>query len=176
MRLSRLTATAAATATAIAILTGCGLAHHAAAPAARPAGSHAAAPAAPAARLHALAIRPAPADPSLAWLQSPGGQAQVTFNDDVDALAGALYIENYSPTTANHLAFEADARVVRAEAAEILATPALLPTTHRAGYIQMLDDFISVANLLQPGVGYGTTSQDYTAWFAALRASNIIVY
>jgi hypothetical protein len=29
-----------------------------------------------------------------------------------------------------------------------------------------------VANLLQPGAGYGTTPQDYTAWNAAMAASN----
>ena len=39
----------------------------------------------------------------------------------------------------------------------------------------MLNDFITVANLLQPGPEYGTTTQDYTAWYAALRASNITV-
>ena len=39
----------------------------------------------------------------------------------------------------------------------------------------MLDDFINLAGLLQPGVGYGTTAQDYTAWYTALRASNITV-
>jgi hypothetical protein len=40
----------------------------------------------------------------------------------------------------------------------------------------MLNDFITVANLLQPGPGYGTTPQDYTAWYQALHASNITVY
>ena len=39
----------------------------------------------------------------------------------------------------------------------------------------MLNDFITVANLLQPGPGYGTTTQDYTAWYTALRASNITI-
>jgi hypothetical protein len=39
----------------------------------------------------------------------------------------------------------------------------------------MLNDFIVVANLLQPGPGYGTTAQDTTAWYTALRASNITV-
>jgi hypothetical protein len=39
----------------------------------------------------------------------------------------------------------------------------------------MLNDFIAVANMLQPGPGYGTTAQDHTAWYAALRASNITV-
>jgi hypothetical protein len=99
----------------------------------------------------------------------------VTFNDDVDVLAAALEIESHSPTVANHVVFEADARVVRAQASKILATRALLPTVNRAPYKVMLNDFITVANLLQPGPGYGTTAQDDTAWYAALAASNIIV-
>jgi hypothetical protein len=109
------------------------------------------------------------------WLESAGGQAQVTFNNDVSTLAGDLEIEAHAPTAANHLAFEADARTVRAQADHILATPALLPAVHRAEYTTMLNDFITVANLLQPGPGYGTTPQDYTAWYAALHASNINV-
>jgi len=40
----------------------------------------------------------------------------------------------------------------------------------------MLNDFIIVANLLQPGPGYGTTPQDYTAWYTALQASNITIW
>jgi hypothetical protein len=150
----------------VALLSGCGLTHQAAARAAdtRPAS------------VHLLAARPAPApSPALAWLASAGGQAQVTFNDDVDTLAGALDIENQSATVANHLTFEADARAVRAQAATILADPALLPATGRAAYTAMLDDFITVANLLQPGPGYGTTAQDYAAWYTALRASDITV-
>jgi len=111
----------------------------------------------------------------MAWLESAGGQAQVTFNDDVASLAGALEIESHSPTVANHLVFEADARVVRKEARKILSTPALLPKVNRAAYKRMLKDFIVVANLLQPGPDYGTTAQDYTAWYAALNASNITV-
>jgi hypothetical protein len=39
----------------------------------------------------------------------------------------------------------------------------------------MLNDFITVANMLQPGPGYGTTAQDYTAWYTALRATDITV-
>jgi hypothetical protein len=40
----------------------------------------------------------------------------------------------------------------------------------------MLNDFITLANMLQPGAHYGTTAQDYcTAWYTALRASNITV-
>jgi hypothetical protein len=109
------------------------------------------------------------------WLASAGGQAQVTFNDDVDALAGDLVIESHSPTVANHLVFEADARVMRGEAQKILANPALLPTVNRAAYERMLNDFIVVANLLQPGPGYGTTAQDYAAWDVAMGASNINV-
>jgi hypothetical protein len=119
-------------------------------------------------------VRPT-ADPALVWLESAGGQTQVTFNDDVDALAAALEIESDSDTVANHLAFEADARIVRAQASKILATPALLPTVNQAAYKAMLNDFITVANLLQPGTGYGTAAQDETAWYAALAASNIIV-
>ena len=95
--------------------------------------------------------------------------------DGVERIAAALEAENYSPTVANHLAFEADARTVRTEAAKILATPALLPATGTAAYKVMLNDFITVANLLQPGPGYGTTPQDDTAWYAALAASNITV-
>jgi hypothetical protein len=119
--------------------------------------------------------KPAAADPSLAWLASAGGQAQVTFNTDVDTLAAALEVEDNSPTVANHLLFEADARVVRTEAQKILTTPALLPATNRTGYERMLNDFITVANLLQPGPGYGTTAQDDTAWYTAMNASNITV-
>jgi hypothetical protein len=76
---------------------------------------------------------------------------------------------------ANHLVFEADARVVRAEAEKILSTPSLLPTVNRAAYEQMLNDFITVADLLQPGPGYGTTAQDWAAWDRALAASNVVV-
>jgi hypothetical protein len=39
----------------------------------------------------------------------------------------------------------------------------------------MLDDFIVVANLLQPGPDYGTTAQDDAAWAVAMNASNINV-
>jgi hypothetical protein len=117
----------------------------------------------------------ASADPSLTWLESAGGQEQVTFNDGVSTLAGDLDLEDQSPTVANHLAFEADARAVRAEADKILSTPSLLPTVNRAAYEQMLNDFITVANLLQPGPGYGTTAQDWSAWNTALAASNITV-
>src|ERR1700761_507920 len=84
-------------------------------------------------------------DPALAWLVSPGGQEQVTFNDEVSTLAGDLAIEDQAPTAANHVAFERDARAVRAEAEKILATPALLPATNRAAYQRMLRDFITVA-------------------------------
>jgi len=158
----------AAAAATVGILAGAGLTHHGAAAALhtthshRPAATVAAAPA-------------AVTDASVIWLESAGGQAQVTFNNDVSTLAGDLEIEAHAPTVANHLAFEADARVVRAQAEHILATPALLPAVHRAEYKTMLNDFITVANLLQPGPGYGTTPQDYTAWYAALHASNITV-
>ena len=99
------------------------------------------------------------------WLASSGGQAQVTFNQKVDTLAGDLETEAHAPTVANHLIFEADARTVHAQAEKILSTPALLPTVNRAAYQHMLHSFITVADMLQPGAGYGTTSQDYTAWW-----------
>jgi hypothetical protein len=149
----------------IALLSGCGLTHHTTT--AHPAAAHQARP-----RTQAVTL---PADPALTWLDSAGGQAQVTFNQDVDILAGALVIESHATTTANHLAFEADARAVAGQARTILASPALLPGTGRTAYVTMLNDFITVANLLQPGAGYGTTAQDYTAWYTALRASNITV-
>ena len=165
MKTTRLTGALALA--AIALLAGCSTTHHTttAPHAARTApAAHTAVPA------HALA-----ADPSLRWLTSPGGQAQVTFNQDVDTLASALVIENQATTVANHLVFEAAARTVRTEARTILAHPALLPTEHRAAYVSMLNDFITVADMLQPGAHYGTTPQDYTAWYTALRASNITV-
>jgi hypothetical protein len=157
----------AAAAATVGILAGAGLTHHGAAAALHATHSH---------RPAATATQAAPAaDASVIWLESAGGQAQVTFNNDVSTLAGDLEIEAHAPTVANHLAFEADARTVRAQAEHILATPALLPAVHRAEYQTMLNDFITVANLLQPGPGYGTTPQDYTAWYAALHASNINV-
>jgi hypothetical protein len=133
-----------------------------------PAASHAAA--------SHTARKPAHVDPSLAWLESAGGQAQIVFNNDVDTMAGDLATEAHAPTVANHLVFEADARVVRAKAEKILHTRALLPTHNRAAYKRMLKDFITVANLLQPGPGYGTTPQDVAAWNTALRASDITVW
>ncbi len=183
MKLNRIAAAAAAAA-AIALVSGAAVTHHSAAPMTLTADSHSAVsrsavsrsavshPAKP----HTAASKPAPLDPSLAWLVSRGGQAQVVFNNDVDVMAGDLQIESHSPTVANHLAFEADARVVRAQAEKILSTRALLPTHNRAAYKHMLNDFIVVANLLQPGPGYGTTPQDYAAWYTALKASDITVW
>ncbi|MGH3254043.1 MAG: hypothetical protein ACRDOU_01325 [Streptosporangiaceae bacterium] len=113
--------------------------------------------------------------PALRWLTSPGGQAQVTLNQDVDTLASALVIENQATTVANHVIFEAAARTVAGQARTILAHPALLPTTGRIAYQAMLNDFITLSNLLQPGTRYGTTAQDYTAWYTALRATNITI-
>jgi hypothetical protein len=169
MKLSRIAATVAVAA----IVSGCGVTHHNAT-AATHTTTHAVATAT--ATPHLLAAAPAPAvTPAMTWLASAGGQAQVAFNDDVDVLAAALEVENYSPTVANHLIFEADARTVRTQAAKILATPALLPAVNQAAYKTMLNDFITVANLLQPGPGYGTTPQDDTAWYTALSASNITV-
>jgi hypothetical protein len=167
----------AVTVAAAAVISGCGVTQASVVrPASKP--SSPAAAASPAAT-HAAAAGPSPSpsatDPALDWLASAGGQEQVTFNDDVSTLAVDLEVEDQSPTVANHLAFEADARAVRAEAEKILSTRALLPTVNRAAYEQMLRDFITVANLLQPGPGYGTTAEDWAAWNKALAASNIIV-
>jgi hypothetical protein len=171
MRISR----AAATIAAAAIVSGFGITHHGAVAGSvkNPASSHQAITHQAAA--HLVSDTQPAADPTLAWLGSPGGQAQVTLNTDIDHLAAALQIEDHSPTAANHLLFEADARTVRAQARTIQATPALLPTVNRAGYQKMLNDFITVANLLQPGPGYGTTPQDTAAWYTALTASNITI-
>jgi hypothetical protein len=191
MKLSRIAAAAATAAAAIAIVSGVAVTQHGPVAMTLSADSHPAishraqSPAHPASShsasshsvsSHAAAPKSALADPSLAWLVSRGGQAQVTFNNAVDVLAGDLEIESHSPTVANHLAFEADARVVRAQAEEILSTRALLPRHNRPAYERMLKDFITVANLLQPGPGYGTTPQDYAAWYTALKASDITVW
>jgi hypothetical protein len=162
MKLTRLAGALALA--SVALLAGCGISHHTAAPATHTPAARTAAPA------HALA-----ADPAMRWLTSPGGQAQVTLNQDVDTLASALVIENQATTVANHLSFEADARTVRTQARTILAHPALLPATGRAAYVTMLNDFITMADMLQPGARYGTTAQDYTAWYTALRATNITI-
>ena len=176
MKLGRVAATIAA----VAIVSGCGVTHHGTAavtPPASPAvaSSMPSSPPATSPPVTPATSHPAAANPATVWLGSPGGQAQVTFNDDVDVLAGALETETLSDTVANHLLFEADARIVRTQARKILATRALLPTVNQAAYERMLNDFITVANLLQPGPGYGTTTQDDTAWNAALTASNINV-
>ena len=180
MKLSRIAAATTAAAAAIAIISGCGTAHHSAASPAHPAATASQSPASSKpvqVKAHTDAVRrPVSADPSLAWLVSPGGQAQITFNDAVDTMAMDLETESHSDTVANHLIFEADARVVRSQAQKILTTPRLLPTHHRAAYKRMLHKFIKVANLLQPGPGYGTTAQDYAAWYDAMRASNITVW
>ena len=168
----------------IAVLSGFGFTHHHTATAPHAASAAASTvhpvshtPTATAAHLAAArpAAHPAAADPSLVWLASAGGQAQVTLNNQVATLAADLEVENGSPTVANHLLFEADARAVRAQATKILATPALLPAVNRAAYQHMLTDYIVVANLLQPGPGYGTTPQDDTAWTTAMNASSINV-
>ena len=186
MKLNRIAAAAATTAAAIALLGGAAAAtHHGSAPITLTADTHPATThTATAASSHTAKPHTAkphttartPADKSLAWLESPGGQAQVTLNTDIDTLALDLQIEAHAPTVANHLAFEADARTVRTQAEKILTTRALLPTHNRAAYQHMLNDFIIVANLLQPGPGYGTTPQDYTAWYTALKASNITIW
>ena len=172
MKLNRAAAGIATAAIAsAAIVSGCGVTHHSAIPAPAQVSVHQVNTHRASAQLTA-AQRPAPADPSLAWLESAGGQAQVTF----DTLAADLQTEAHAPTVANHLIFEADSRVVRTQARTILSTPALLPAHNRAAYTAMLTDFVTVANLLQPGADYGTTPQDYTAWYQALHASNITVY
>ena len=182
MKLNRIAASAIAAAAAVAIVSGCGVTHHSAAPATnsaspRAASSHAASSVRAPAKAHTAAVlRTTAADRSLAWLVSRGGQAQVTLNSATDTLAWDLEVESHSNTVANHLIFEADARIVRAQAHKILATPALLPTHHRAAYKRMLHKFITLANLLQPGASYGTTPQDYAAWYDAMRATNITVW
>jgi len=191
MKLNRIAAAASAAAAAIAIVSGVAVTHHTAIPVTLSDDSHSVV--SHQAKLHAhpatshtanthtantltAASKSAHTDPSLAWLVSRGGQAQVVFNNDVAVMAGDLQIEAHDDSIANHLAFEADARTVRAQAHKILITRALLPTHNRAAYKHMLKDFIVVANLLQPGPGYGTTLQDYTAWNTALKASNITVW
>jgi hypothetical protein len=129
--------------------------------------STAARPARKPASIQRTASKPTSAD----WLGTPGGQAQVMFMQTVDTLAVDLHTESQAPTVANHLVFEADARVLGAQAQKLLASPGLLPRTGRAAYITMLNDFITVANLLQPGPGYGTTAQDYAAWNKAENAT-----
>lgn len=187
MKLNRLAAATVAAAAAVAVVSGCGVTHHSAAAVADPASprpaaavsaqAQAQAQAQAKAKAHTVAaLRSTPADRALAWLVSPGGQAQVRFDDAVATLAWDLEVESHAPTVANHLVFEADARVVRAQARKILATPALLPKHNRAAYKRMLHKFIIVANMLQPGPDYGTTAQDYAAWYAAMRASNITVW
>jgi hypothetical protein len=191
-RTRRTAATAAATAAAaIAILTGCATTHHAPAAAAHTTTTIATRQAADLhgiAALHQGATTTAATttaatttavttatDPSVRWLESAGGQAQVTFNTEVATLAGDLQTEAHAPTVANHLIFEADARTLRTQAEAILAAPALQPATGHAAYQHMLHQFITLAGLLQPGAGYGTTPQDYTAWYAALSTTNITV-
>jgi hypothetical protein len=177
MRLNRAAAGIATVAIAsAAIVSGCGVTHQGAVTMTHSPKTIAASAPASTYRASAQLTAAQRPDPSLAWLESAGGQAQVTFNDEVDTLAAALQAEDHAPTVANHLVFEADARVVRAEARKILRTRALLPKHNLAAYKRMLNDFITVANLLQPGPGYGTTHQDYVAWYNALHASNITVY
>jgi hypothetical protein len=156
----------------VAVISGLGITHQHAATATHPATTVSS-------QAHINSAHPAAtrssADPSMVWLESAGGQAQVTLNNEIATLAAALVTENSAPTVANHLVFETDARTVRADAQKIQANPALLPTVNRAAYQTMLNDFIVVANLLQPGPGYGTTAQDYTAWNTAMNATNINV-
>ena len=138
MKLNRIAAAAATTAAAIALISGAAITHHGSAP-----DPH---------RRHPLRHRPPrhrplrhaprrphrPRQPPLSWLESPGGQAQVTFNPTSTPWPRDLQIEAHDPTVANHLAFEADARTVRTQAHTILTTRALLPTHNRAAYQRML--------------------------------------
>jgi hypothetical protein len=182
MKLNRIAAAAAAA--AIAIVSGVAVTHHTAAPVTLSDDSYSVVlhqatsphPATSANSRTTATTTAAHLDPSLKWLLSRGGQAQVVFNHDVSVMAWDLQIESHDDSVANHLAFEADARVVRAQAHKILTHRALLPTHNTAAYKTMLKDFIVVANLLQPGPGYGTTPQDYKAWNTALHASNITVW
>jgi hypothetical protein len=169
MRTNRVAAAISGIAIAgVAVISGLGITHHHTVTATHPAITVSS-------QVHRAARPSSSADPSMVWLESAGGQAQVTLNDEIDTLASALNTENSSPTVANHLVFEANARTVRAEAQKILASPALLPTVNRAAYEGMLNDFTVVANLLQPGPGYGTTPQDYAAWDMAMHATNVNV-
>ena len=88
MRLNRATAAIATVAIAsAAIVSGCGASHHDAVPAPHQVTAHHVTAHQVTAHLTA-AQRPAPADPSLAWLESASGQARLAFNDDVDTLTG----------------------------------------------------------------------------------------
>jgi hypothetical protein len=185
MKLNRIAAAAAVAAIAVGTVSGFAVTQHGTVAAvtlsadSQPVNVHAVKSQSHIVAAHAVAAHAAKAahvDPSLAWLESRGGQAQVTFNNEVSTLAGDLVTEAQAPTVANHLVFEADARVVRAEAEKILHTRALLPTHNRAAYKTMLKDFITVANLLQPGPDYGTTPQDDAAWNTAMKASDITVW
>jgi hypothetical protein len=104
MRLNRAAAGIATVAIAsAAIVSGCGVTHQGAVPVTRPAQHLASAHPVSTHRASAqltAAQRPAPADPSLAWLESAGGQAQVTFNNEVDTLAADLQAEDHAPTVA----------------------------------------------------------------------------
>src|ERR1035437_1389051 len=129
MRLNRAAAGIATVAIAsAAIVSGCGVTHQGAVSVTRPAQHLASAHPVSTHRAQLTAAqRPTSTDPSLAWLESAGGQAQVTFNNEVDTLAADLQTEAHAPTVANHLVFEADARVVRARAAQSLPTAPLPP-------------------------------------------------
>ena len=118
--------------------------------------------------------RPPPTRPWCGWPQ-PAARPRSRSTTRSPPSPPTSRLENGSPTVANHLIFEADARAVRAQANKILTTPALLPAVNRAAYQHMLTDYIVVANLLQPGPGYGTTPQDDTAWNTAMNASSINV-
>src|ERR1017187_3610058 len=121
MRLNRAAAGIATVAIAsAAIVSGCGVTHQGEAPFTPPAQHRASAHPVSTHGSQLTAVqRPASTDPSLAWLESAGGQAQVTFNNEVDTLAADLQTEAHAPTVAHHLVFEAAPLVGRAQASEI---------------------------------------------------------
>src|ERR1700729_3371126 len=111
MKLNRIAAAAAAAA-AIALVSGvAATSHHTAIPVtlsddsrsviAHPAQLHAH-PAA-AANSATVVTTASHIDPSLKWLVSRGGQAQVVFNNEVGVMAADLLIESRDDSVANHL-------------------------------------------------------------------------
>src|ERR1700722_7265805 len=99
----------AVTAAAVAVISGCAVTSASVIrPTAigPPAAPHSAVAAAHPAATHPVDSPYSSPDPALASLEPAGGQEQVTFNDDVDTLAGDLEIESQSPAVAAPLAFE----------------------------------------------------------------------
>ena len=92
-------------------------------------------------------------------------QAQIDFADEQDTLAIDRHTEAGNPTAATHLLFEQDAAVIWTEA------EALMPTVNAQDQAN-LRQWITVADLLTPGPGYGTTAEDTSAWDAAVAGSS----